>query len=98
MKVAASPPCGSEPHQRLATRARTHKSRLFGNRWLPQTTCADCAFRRSSAAVATSCRITASIGCKEQLCQSDDFWTILMIFGQTDGGGGGAAICALIST
>src|SRR5258708_264731 len=22
-------------------RARTHKSRLFGNRWLPQTTCAD---------------------------------------------------------
>jgi len=21
----------------------THKSRLFGNRWLPQTTCADCA-------------------------------------------------------
>ena len=23
--------------------ARTHKSRLFGNRWLPQTTCADCA-------------------------------------------------------
>src|SRR5262245_58787309 len=27
---------------RLAT-ACTHKSRLFGNRWLPQTTCADCA-------------------------------------------------------
>jgi hypothetical protein len=24
------------------------------NRWPPQTTCADCAFRRSSAAVATS--------------------------------------------
>src|SRR5262245_42303869 len=30
-----------------------HKSRLLGNRWLPQTTCADCAFRRSFAAVAT---------------------------------------------
>ena len=38
-------------------RACTHKSRLFGNRWLPQTTCAGCArrrLRRFSAAVATS--------------------------------------------
>jgi hypothetical protein len=25
------------------TASRTHKSRLFGNRWLPQTTRADCA-------------------------------------------------------
>jgi hypothetical protein len=31
----------------------THKSRL-GDRLLPRTTCADCVFRRSSAAVATS--------------------------------------------
>ena len=29
--------------RRWGARARTHKSRLFGNRWLPQTTCADCA-------------------------------------------------------
>jgi hypothetical protein len=37
------------------TGAFTHKSRLFGNRWLPQTSCALCRmFRRSSAAVATS--------------------------------------------
>jgi len=36
-------------------RARTHKLRLFGNRWLPQATCASCwMLRRSSDAVATS--------------------------------------------
>jgi hypothetical protein len=31
-------------HERArGLRACTHKSRLFGNRWLPQMTCADCA-------------------------------------------------------
>src|SRR5262249_12024408 len=29
----------------LVLRACTHKARSFGNRWLPQTTCADCAGR-----------------------------------------------------
>jgi hypothetical protein len=43
-----SVPCGwsAIPASRCssqALRARTHKLRLFGNRWLPQTTCADCA-------------------------------------------------------
>jgi hypothetical protein len=38
------------------TRACTHKSRLFGNRWLLRTICADLRWklRRSSSAVATS--------------------------------------------
>jgi hypothetical protein len=42
----------------LEPRARTHKSRLFGNRWPPQTMCALCRkLRRSSDAVATSRQI-----------------------------------------
>jgi hypothetical protein len=42
--------------QGACSRAGTHKSRLFGNRWLPQTTRESCAgmFRQSSAGVATS--------------------------------------------
>jgi hypothetical protein len=41
---------------RSSIRARTHKSRLFGNRWLPQTTCAGLRrnLKRPSSAVATS--------------------------------------------
>src|SRR5262249_11573935 len=39
----------------------THKSRLFGNRWLPRTTCAVAPrFRRFSAAVATNQKLRRS--------------------------------------
>src|SRR5262249_56819408 len=61
-QLARLPPLGLA---RLVIRVKdatacTHKPRLSGNRWLPQTTCAGCAFRRSSAAVATNREVVAN--------------------------------------